>query len=332
MLTASQAEGQADTPGTADYWAKILKERAESGRGIKAILNDSEGLELPELSADSEVCQGTKATTATTVSTALKTADTGFVTATTNLETAKKAVTTAKTAITTAKATTGAWGKLIKAHADAEAKVVTALATKAVKDARDEVAKAALDVDTKSRALTKALTATTSTKTLLLLLKGEGELAEILATATTAHANALTEATQVQKDLYCQLGDLPRSATNRDVTDKANAGGDAVSGFTGDWWKGYDSAATKAPPTCVVGKITYYSAKGASPGLPTETATTKWNLRLAQTEAITEFSTTAKYKKTALTGVVAADAAGSDQRQLIGWAAWNLGNWRSKQW
>ena len=107
MLTASQAEGQADTPGTADYWAKILKERAESGRGIKAILNDSEGLELPELSAESEVCLGTAATTAT-VSSALKTADGNLVTAATALETAKKAVTTAKTNITTAKADTGA--------------------------------------------------------------------------------------------------------------------------------------------------------------------------------------------------------------------------------
>jgi len=189
MLTASQAEGQVDTPGSADYWAKILKDRGEKGFGVKQIINASEGMDLPELTAPDSVCLGT-ADTAAAVSAELKKADTAYTTATKAVATAQTAVDTANKAITDLKAATGTWGKADKKVKDAQAKIVEALDPKTSTTAKAMDTKrlayiAAVKKANDDAALMNTAIGLTTEKSLEAILKADGALAELHATAVT---------------------------------------------------------------------------------------------------------------------------------------------------
>lgn len=239
---------------------------------------------------------GTKDTTAT-VSSALKTADSAFTKASTAKDTAVTAVATAEKALADAKLPAGAWGKLIKAVADAEKLVVTSLAVKAIADARGKLEKASLKADTDAKALDKAVAA--SKVTLATLLKKEGEYAEALSAATTAHTNAETKAKTVVSDLYCLLGDHPK--------DKAGTATDTAGGNNAkDWYKlaTGGSALTAVPDFCTVADGTkYYNAK-AKLAAENTAAKTLWTLTLQKTEAAAKLTTTTKHTLTTATKVV----------------------------
>jgi len=151
MLTASQAEGQVDTPGSADYWAKILKERATKGTSIKFILNGGEGLELPELSMPVEACTGTASTDASVTGVAaFKTADGDVATKTKAVADTQKLFDTAKKAIDDLKLPAGTWGAAEKTMKDAQAAVDLALKDTKVKAGYDAYLKAVKDADAAS--------------------------------------------------------------------------------------------------------------------------------------------------------------------------------------